>query len=69
MRFAGLFVPFLLLNLSKSMSVPPVLMTAIEEELQEITSSDDELVFAHVVSVKFGIWIFCHFFGEIRRRK
>lgn len=50
MKISVVIVMCLLLDSSKSKNAPPILMTAIERELFEISSDDDELVFAHVVS-------------------
>lgn len=50
MNLASLIVLVFLFNLSTSKNAPPILMTAIEEELQQMSSNDDELVLAHVVS-------------------
>lgn len=51
MNFASFVVLVFLFNASTSKNAPPILMTAIEEELQQMSSEDDELVLAHVVSV------------------
>lgn len=50
MNIASLVVLFFLFVSSQSKNVPPILMTAIEDELQQMSSNDDELVLAHVVS-------------------